>query len=352
MTRRGMTLAVSTALLFALAVVAGAVKVPYVALTPGPVVNTLGVTKGDQRIIQVTGRQTYPPSGRLDLTTVSVRGAPGYGQLSLVEALRYWVDPEVAVVPREAYYPPGKDPEVTEAESTAQMVDSQESAALAALRLLGEKVTSHVAVVRIVEGGPSAGRLKPEDVVDSVDGQPVASAGDLRAAVVKRRPGDPVQLGVTRAGARTTVTVTTGADPDDKDRAIIGVELAERCPCKTPYQVKIGLADDIGGPSAGLMFALAIVDTVTPGELTGGVHVAGTGGIDPGGFVEPIGGIRQKLHGARNKGADHFLVPAGNWDEAQRDPPRRLQLHRVETLADAVGVLCGIGKATGQPCSK
>jgi PDZ domain-containing protein len=185
-----MTLAVSTALLFALAVVAGAVKVPYVALTPGPVVNTLGVTKDDQRIIQVTGRQTYPAKGRLDLTTVSVRGAPGYGALSLVEALRYWVDPEIAVVPREAYYPPGQDREVAEAESTAQMVDSQESAALAAMRLLGEKVTSHVAVVDVVEGGPSAGRLKREDVVDSVDGQPVTSAGDLRAAVMKRRPGD------------------------------------------------------------------------------------------------------------------------------------------------------------------
>jgi PDZ domain-containing protein len=347
-----MTLAVSTALLFALAVVAGAVKVPYVALTPGPVVNTLGVTKDDQRIIQVTGKEIFPPSGQLDLTTVSVRGAPGYGALSLVEALRFWFDPQVAVVPREAYYPPGKDPEVAEAESTAQMVDSQESAALAALRLLGEKVTSHVAVVSVLEGGPSAGLLKPDDVVDSVDGQPITSAGDLRAAVVKRRPGESVRVGVSRGGAKSAVTVTTVADPKEPGRAIIGVSLEERCPCKTPYQVKIALADDIGGPSAGLMFALAIVDTVTPGELTGGVHIAGTGGIDPGGFVEAIGGIRQKLHGARNKGAAHFLVPAGNWDEARHDPPDGLQLHRVETLTEAVTVLCGLSKAPGKPCAK
>jgi PDZ domain-containing protein len=219
MTRRGMTLAVSTALLFALAVIAGAVKVPYVAVTPGPVVNTLGVTKDDQRIIQVTGRQTYPAKGRLDLTTVSVRGAPGYGALSLVEALRYWVDSEIAVVPREAYYPPGQDREVAEAESTAQMVDSQEAAALAAMRLLGEKVTSHVAVVDVVEGGPSAGRLKREDVVDSVDGQLVTSAGDLRAAVMKRRPGDPVALGITRATPGTPTARSSGCPSRSAARA-------------------------------------------------------------------------------------------------------------------------------------
>lgn len=350
MTRRGMTLAVSTALLILLAVVVGAMSVPYVALTPGPVTNTLGRTGDGEPIIQVTGKKTYPADGRLDLTTVGVRGAPGYSPLSLVEALRFWLDPKVAVVPRESQYPPDKDADEIQAETTQQMVDSQQAAALAALRQLGEPVSSLLVVAEVTKGGPSDGVLKAEDRIESVDGKPVRSARELRDQVGPREPGTPVTIGYTRAGKKMSSTIRTVVNPDDPSRAALMILLTEQCPCDTPYDVEIGLADDVGGPSAGLMFALAIIDTVTPGELTGGVHIAGTGTIDPAGRVGPIGGIQQKLHGARDEGARHFLVPADNWDEANRTPPSGLQLHRVETLGDAVTAVCGISKATGPPC--
>lgn len=350
MTRRGMTLAVSASLLAVLAFLAAGLRVPYVALTPGPVYNTLGMT-GDKQIIQVKGHASYPPKGRLDLTTVSVQGAPGYRPITLFDALRYWVNPDVAIVPKEVHYPPDQDEEEIEKEVAKQMTESQDAAKVAALRQLGEKVTtSRLVIVNVTEGQPAAGILQRDDEIETVDGKPVKSAQQLRDAITQHRPGEQVKIGYVRKGKPAEAAITTAAAPGEPTRAIIGVEPEESCPCTTPYDVDIALGEEVGGPSAGLMFSLAIIDTVTPGELTGGVHIAGTGTVDFDGQVGAIGGIHQKLVGARDVGAEHFLVPDGNWEQAQRDPPVGLRLHRVATVAEALSAVCDIGKVTDAPC--
>jgi Lon-like protease len=351
MTRRGMTLAVSASLLALLTFLASGLRVPYIALTPGPVYNTLGTTEG-KRVIQVTGHRSYPSDGRLDLTTVSVQGAPGYRPITLFEALRFWRNPNVAIVPKEVQYPPGRDEAEIEEEVAAQMIESQDAAKIAALRLLGEQVaTSRLVIDHVAENLPAFGVLNVRDEIETVDGQAVETAEELRQVIRSHRPGEQVKVGYVRAGKKLQATIKTAPAEDDPSRAVIGVTPSERCPCKTPYDVEIALGEEVGGPSAGLMFSLAIVDTLTPGEMTGGVHIAGTGTIDVDGVVGPIGGIRQKLVGARQTGAEHFLVPAGNWDEAQQHIPSGLQLHKVASLEEAVKELCGIGKLTTDPCA-
>jgi PDZ domain-containing protein len=351
MTRRGMTLAVSASLLAILTFLASGLRVPYIALTPGPVYNTLGMTEGKQ-VIQVKGHPAYPSTGRLDLTTVSVQGAPGYRPITLFEALRYWRDPNVAIIPKEVQYPPGSDADKIDEEVAAQMIESQDAAKIAALRLLGEKVTtSRLVVEQVLPNLPAAGVLNTKDEIETVDGKAVDTAEELREVIRRHRPGEQVTVGYVRAGKKLQATIKTAPADKDPSQAIIGVSAGERCPCKTPYDVEIALGEEVGGPSAGLMFTLAIVDTLTPGEMTGSVHIAGTGTIDVDGQVGPIGGIRQKLVGARRTGAGHFLVPAGNWDEARKAIPAGLDLHRVETLQEAVQQICSISQAKGAPCA-
>jgi Lon-like protease len=350
MTRRGMTLVVSASLLAILTFVAAGLRVPYIALTPGPVYNTLGTT-GGQQIIQVKGHPSYVSKGRLDLTTVSVQGAPGYRPITLFEALRFWRDPDIAIVPKEVQYPPGRDEKDIEAEVAAQMNESQDAAKVAALRLLGEKVaTSRLLVESLVSDGPAAKVLKEGDQLKSVDGRTVATAQQLRDAITTRQPGETVEIGFARGGQTRTAKIKTVAAPGEPTHAVVGISAAERCPCTTPYDVSIALGEDVGGPSAGLMFSLAIVDTVTPGDMTGGAHIAGTGTIDVEGTVGAIGGIHQKLVAARGAGAGHFLVPEGNWDEAQRHPPAGLALHKIAALKDAVAAVCAISTFAGEPC--
>ena len=347
-----MTLAVSAGLLMLMLVAAAVLPVPYIALTPGPLYDTIGKS-GGKPVIGVVDRPVYhPQTGHLYLTTVSVIGAPGpYKPLTLFEAMRYWVDSSVAVVPREIEYPPGRDSEQVEAETAEQMVESQDAAEIAALRYLGEKVTTDGLIAASIEKGlPADGKLQPEDEIKTLDGTPVTSATDLRERIRAHTPGDNVTVGYLRAGKPGTVTITTGTSPDGSGRAVVGIGLSEKCPCKTPFDVTIGLDENVGGPSAGLMFSLGIIDTLTPGELTRGLTIAGTGTMDVDGRVGPIGGIKQKIVAAKRKGAVAFLVPDGNWDEANVNPPKGMQLRRVGDLAGAIAQLCAVTKATEKPC--
>lgn len=349
-----MTLAVSAGLLLILLVGAGVLPVPYIALAPGPLYDTIGRAGGKPVIDVPTGHPVFhPTTGHLYLTTVSVLGAPGkgYAHLTLFEAMRYWVDSSVAVVPREVEYPPGRDSKQVEAESKQEMVQSQDAAKIAALRFLGEQVTTDGVVVSAVEHGlPADGKLKTDDALKTVDGTPVSSATDLRAKIRAHPPGDTVRIGYVRGGTDAVAQIKTIAAPDAGGRSIIGITPTERCPCKTPFDVNIALGENVGGPSAGLMFTLGILDTLTPGELTRGLTIAGTGTMDVDGQVGPIGGIKQKLIAAKRKGAVAFLVPAGNWDEANQARPPGLELRKVSDLTSAVAELCAITKATEKPC--
>jgi PDZ domain-containing protein len=327
-----------------LSAVAALLPVPYVALEAGPVTNTLG-SVGKTQLIRIDGRETYPVSGNLDLTTVHVLGGPG-SQLGLVTALRGWLDDGVAIVPEDTVYPPGETAEEAEKESAAEMRDSQENATTAALRELGIPVEITSFVQDVPEGSPSTGKLEKGDELVAIDGTPVAGGTQLRELITDRDPGDDVRVTVRRDGAERTETITTERAEDG--RAIVGITTRDEA--DYPFTVEIKL-EDVGGPSAGLMFALGIVDKLTPGSLTDGAHIAGTGTIDDTGHVGAIGGITQKMIGAERAGATVFLAPAGNCDEAKETVPDGLRLVKARTLSSAVDSLERLaeGRSEGLP---
>jgi PDZ domain-containing protein len=309
--------------------------VPYVVLGKGPALDTLSAP-GGKPLIQISGRTTYPTSGHLYLTTVSVLGGPGrpVSAFPLATVLRAWLDPEQQVVPREAVFPPGQTAQQADQETRREMTDSQTSATAAALAELGIPV--QLSVGRIGSDAPSAATLKTGDVLVSVAGKAVDGYGPLRRVLSSMSPGTAVPVVLRRGGKQQTVSVTTTRSDDG--RAILGIE-----PKFTfPFNVNIQI-EDIGGPSAGTMFALGIIDKLTPGDLTGGQFVAGTGEISPDGTVGPIGGVAEKMVGAQDAGARWFLAPADNCEEVVGHVPDGLRVVRISTLHDARVAVEAIG---------
>jgi Lon-like protease len=328
---------------FILLLVGLTLRVPYVELVPGPVTNTLGKRSDGTPIITVKGRTTYPTSGRLDLTTVGVRGSPS-GELTLAQAVVGWFDPHAAVLPQDVIYPPGESEQVVEQQNTQDMVDSQQQAITAALTALKLPFRNEVVVAGVAKGTPAAGRLRAGDVITAVEGTPISSANSLRDLIGRRIPGQSVRLDIRRAGSVRHVTVSTVRDPQNPNRPIVGISTSERP--NPSFTVAINLKD-VGGPSAGFMFTLGIIDTLTPGALTGGRHIAGTGTINDAGKVGPIGGIAQKVVAARHAGATVFLTPTDNCPAAKRNRPAGLELVRVATLSEALDRLAAV--VAGRP---
>lgn len=317
-------------LLVALVTVAFTVPMPYVVLSPGVTENTLGTYRG-KPVITISGHPTYPTSGHLDLTTVSVT-SPGY-EPRLPQILQAWWSGREIVLPREAVYPPEQTATEVKQENEQQMVGSQDAAVVAGLTEAG---ALKVKVGAVVDGAPADGELEKGDVIASVDGIPVGSTDDAVSAISGRSPGDVVSVGIVRQGQPRDVELTTEPSPDNPETARIGIELEN----VVPFEVDIELGQDIGGPSAGLMFSLAVYDLITPGELTGGRIIAGTGTIDVAGNVGVIGGIQQKIAGAIESGATVFLVPSGDCAEAsQSDLADDVTLVEVSTLHNAVSAL-------------
>jgi Lon-like protease len=345
--RRVVTIAVSSALAVGLGGVSMFLSVPYVGLAPAAPYNTLATAPGasTEPMIEISGRTVYREDGQLDFTVVNVLGRCEKG-LPLSTAVRYWFDSDAAVVPKGFVCPEGKSDEETNEQVQQEMVDSQRSAKVAALRELGIDLTSTVSVRTVTAGSPAArAGLAPKDVLVSVDRIPVTTAEELRAAIGRRSVGQALTLRYRRGGQERDVRVGTVASDDaGPTRPTIGVEVEVESELPFPIEVR---TDPVGGPSAGLMLALGIIDLLEPGSLTGGEHVAGTGTIDEAGVVGAIGGIQQKLAGARDAGAEHFLVPAGNWEKAQRVQPDGLELYRIETLDDALAALTRIRSGAG-----
>ncbi|MFJ9074086.1 PDZ domain-containing protein [Streptomyces sp. NPDC102278] len=350
MPRRTATMLASTLVLFALLCAGVFLKVPYSEMSPGPTVNTLGDSRGEP-VLSISGRKTYPTSGHLNMTTVRVTGADY--DMNLLEAAYGWLSGDNIVVPHENLYPNGKTEKQSTQENAEEFSQSQESAKVAALKELKIPVTPHVIVSSVVKGGPAEGRLHAGDVIKSVDGTPVAEAADVAKLVTKHKVGEPVEFVVVPAkemseaekanrepGATAKITVTTGKAEDD-GHAIVGIRAG--IDHTFPFPIDINLAD-VGGPSAGLMFALGIVDKLTPENLTGGKFVAGTGTIDDDGKVGPIGGIQMKTIGARQAGAEYFLTPADNCAAAASHVPDGLTLVKVSTIDDATKALEKISK--------
>lgn len=350
----------STLILIALLCAGVLIPVPYSEMSPGPTVNTLGRVGGEP-VLQISGHRTYKTSGNLNMTTVRVTGADY--NMNLVEAVYGWLAHDSVVVPHDTLYPGGKTEEQSTQENAEEFSQSQESAKVAALTELGIPVTSRVVVSTVIKDSPAQGKLHAGDVIKAVDGTAVKHPEDVAKLVTKHKPGENVIFTVipakTAAAAEKAgkqpegtekITITTKKAPKE-NRAIVGIQAGTDH--TFPFEIDIKLAD-VGGPSAGLMFSLGIVDKLTPGQLTGGKFIAGTGTIDDQGKVGPIGGINMKLVGARDAGARYFLTPGDNCKAAASDTPSGLTLVKVKTIDDAKQSLEKIrtGDTTGLPsCS-
>ncbi|MEU7900991.1 PDZ domain-containing protein [Nonomuraea sp. NPDC049152] len=341
MSRRAITLLVAGFLVLALGIAGAWLDVPYVVLSPGPTENTIGEVD-KKPVISIDGRQTYPTDGTLSLVTVSYQGGPR-ARPDLLTALRGWVDPTSAVVPEESIFPRTQTAEEVEQENTAEMTSSQDNATAAALTELKIDYSMVTTILSVEKTAPAAGRLKPSDEIRTVDGKPVTSTEQVSAAVKAHKPGDEIVFGITRSGQQQDVTVKSVASK--QGIAMIGIVMQAKY--KFPFKVNINVGD-VGGPSAGMMFALGIIDKLTPGAMTGGKSIAGTGTITPEGKVGGIGGIAQKMVGARDSGATVFLTPADNCAEAVKAAPDGLRLVKAETLHDAVQALDAIRSGKGE----
>jgi Lon-like protease len=335
MSHRYVTLLIAGVCVVAALAVAAVVTVPYVALTPGPTLNTLGKPDGKQ-LIQITGHRTYATTGNLNLVTISYIGGPGTG-FNVFSALRAWLTPNDAVVPSSEIFSSGQTQQQVIQQDTQEMVGSQQDATAAALCYLNIGFATQDPISATVKGTPAYGVLRAGDRITAVDGTPVGCHHDVVTMIRDRKPGAPVTLTIDRTGSTKTVTLGT---KDVGNRPVVGIELGSPV-YEFPFRVKINLAD-IGGPSAGLMFSLGIVDKLTPDSLTGGRFIAGTGEIEPTGVVEPIGGIQQKMAGARAAGATIFLTPAANCPSTVGAVPAGLRLVKVGSLAGAISELQAI----------
>lgn len=339
-TPRAITMAVATVVAALLVAVAAVIPVPYAISSPGPTWDTLG-TYDDQELIAVDGAPTYESSGELRLTTVSVAGGPGY-QVGLVTLLEAWADRARAVVPVETVYAPEETREEIDERNQAAMISSQENATVAALEELGYQVPTTLTVVEAVEGTGSAGVVEPDDVIVAIDGEPVASFSELSARMDEVEPGSDVVVGVERDGEPLDLTVTT---TEEDGRALLGVLIDPEFDLPVDVTIQI---ENVGGPSAGTMFALGIIDTLTEADETGGEVVAGTGTMNLAGDVGPISGIRQKLVGAQRADAEWFLAPEANCDDVVGYVPDGVRVVSVSTLSEARAAVEAIGAGAAE----
>jgi len=319
------------------------VGLPYVVMSPGPATNILGKVDG-KPLLSIKGAPTYPTSGTLDFTTVSVDGGPGV-RVTVYDLAQAWLSGSQEILPEEQVFPPQQSEKDAQQEGAAEMAGSQSVATATALRAVGKTVPELVVIAGVPEGSPSAGVFKPDDVLVSVDGDPASSSDAVRAAVQRHKPGDTFPVVVRRGGKEQTVIAKTG---ESDGRTVMGVGL--RLDYDLPVDVTLRTGN-VGGPSAGLMFSLAIYDALTPGELTGGKRIAGTGTLDDTGAVGPIGGIRQKLIGARRAGADFFLAPAENCADIGKAVPEGLRVVKVGSFDQGLAAVrdIGAGKAASLP---
>lgn len=308
---------------------------PYVIEQPGPTFNVLAESDGTP-MISISGAKVYPTAGNLDLLTVSVVGnreeTPNWFELAAA-----WLDPERVVIPLDEAFPVQQTKAEYEAESTAMMEESQQDAVAAALTQLGYQVPSQVYVSEVSKGAAASGKLVAADFVISINGIPITDIDQMRSNVDTFDGKTPLEVTVKRGSGLVTVPISPIKDSTGAWRLGVLVGYKYDFPVKVTLQLS-----DVGGPSGGMMFALGIIDKLTPGYLNGGKFVAGTGTITPQGQVGPIGGIRQKLYGARDKGAAYFLAPADNCTEVAGNIPSGLRVFKVSTLKEALVALDAI----------
>ncbi|GAA2002419.1 YlbL family protein [Brevibacterium samyangense] len=338
------TAVLSGVLTYACVIGAALLPVPYMVQMPGPVVNTYA--EGED-LITIEGAPTYPTRGQLDLLTVAVAGGPDRS-LYASQILGALVDRTDTVIPQEMYYPLDTTRDEISHVNAAQMTSSQDMATAAALTELGMDVEDVVVVNEVEPDGAAAEALRPGDVLRTLDGAPIGGEPESGAQRVSAAAaeGEPLVLGIERDGVRQDVEIApTLVDGEYRMGVTLGYDFL------FPVEVEFHVADEIGGPSAGTIFALAIIDELTPGDLTGGVPIAGTGAISADGTISPIGGARQKVAAAAHPSeeraaAQYFLSPAANCAEVldAASGIDDLTVVRVDDLASARASVEAIGE--------
>ena len=343
MNQRALAAFLAVPLVVALAVVALLKPLPYTAYSPGPTIDVLGSSDGKEIIQVAGGHKTYRDDGQLRMTTVSV--TPKDSDLNLFEVMGAWLNRSDAVYPKEAVYPDDKTADQVRDEGQVQMVSSQDTAVAVALKALGYDVTPSLEVTLVSPGSPADGALAVRDLIRKVNGTPLSddidtASDEFRNAIKSTKPGQKLTVTVLRDGKEVDVPVA----PQEQTTELFGSVTLTGSPAIgiflgqgfiLPFPVSVTIDPRIGGPSAGLMFSLAIYDTLTPGSLTGGAPVAGTGEITSDGTVGAIGGIQQKIVGAREDGAQLFLVPAKNCEDVKGAHNGDMRLVRVDTFDTA-----------------
>ena len=310
-------------LLIAVAFGAGWVPLPYFALGPGPAREVVP-------LIHVDGAPTYGSSGRLVMTTIR------FTQVTALGALVAWINPEQAVVNEDIVYPPGLSPSEEEQRAISQMDQSKIDAAAVALSEVTEYPRQHGpgALVELVGTGcPADGRLFPGDRIVRIGAERVDSRREASRLIDAVPADQAIEFRVETDGRGHDVRVTRGRCPG-VNKPVIGIVMVD----SFPFEITIE-SGDVGGPSAGLMWAVGLYDLLTPGDLTRGRTIAGTGTIDLDGKVGPIGGIVDKVVAARDANADIMLVPRDDFDQLRDIDTGDLKLIPVSTFDQAVRAL-------------
>jgi Lon-like protease len=305
---------------------------PYLIERAGPTYDVLGEVDNEP-VIQISGAQSYESEGMLEVLTVSIVGRPE-NTPSWIEIGLAWLDESQAVVPVELLYPDDRTTEEIRSESSAMMEVSQQDAIAAALNYLGYETPRQVYIAEVVADAAASGKLVAGDFVLSINSEPIIDLEQLKGIVTSWDEKAPLSVVVDRNGREVTKEVSPIKDAEGNFR--LGILVGYKY--DFPIEVNLQLGD-VGGPSGGMMFALGIIDRLTPGDLTGGLHVAGTGTITQSGEVGPIGGVVQKLYGASRSGATVFLAPAANCDEIVGNVPDGLRVVKIETLQQALDAL-------------
>jgi PDZ domain-containing protein len=333
MSRRTVSSILASVMLAVLFFVAVSIPVPYVTMSPGPTVDVLAENHGKE-IVDVKGHGRYPTKGRLELTTIQITGPSQ--EVNLGQALSAWFDKSRAVYPREAFYDPDVSEQDVDTQSAVQMVSSQDTAISVALRELGYHLEKITEVLAVKPGSPADGKLKTRDRILSVNGQVIDDSTEVSKLVRDTPAGEAATFVVSRDGRQRTLRVVPEPSADDPSVPLVGIVVGPSY--DFPFDVSVNIPERIGGPSAGLMFSLAVYDTLTPGALTGGAAVAGTGTIGERGNVGPIGGIQQKIVAAADSGAELFFVPPGNCESAMAVglDDKEMRLVKAPTMHSAV----------------
>jgi PDZ domain-containing protein len=312
---------------------------PYAIEQPGPTYDTLA-SKDGVALVAIEGATTYESSGELRLTTVSF-SEPGKRPFTLGRVIQAFVSPLRTVVPQEVIFGTPEEEEQQTQASAAQWISSQEAATVAALEAGGTVVPSTLTVAFVVDESLAKGLLLEGDILTALDGTELVTYSDLTALLEGRAPGDTITMTVERDGKTVEVTFDLIEDDQEPGRALMGIHIDPDF--DLPVEVSVGI-DRVGGPSAGMMFALAIMDKLTPEDELDGAKVAGTGEISVDGQVYPIGGIEYKLAGARAAGAEYFLAPVENCPAVIGHIPKGLSVYAVDDLSDAYAAIVAIGK--------